>query len=157
MSTIIGRSDIVWGFVTVSNFSRFHICAITENSPSVINVLSNRPPNARCHMTTIYPNDVGRNRFVLARDRKRRRFQEAFHEFSLTCWKLRDERRGPTTNCAYRSGRVSQETRTNAKLDYGLGPVTLPGCLSGFKVGRQLSRNAKGRAHMLALTQCHCL
>lgn len=120
-------------------------------------MLSNRPPNARCHMTTIYPNDIGRNRFVLARDRKRRRFQEAFHEFSLTCWKLRDERRGPTTNCAYRSARISQETRTNAELDYGLWTVTLSSCLSGFKVVRQFSRNAKGRAHMLALPRCHCL
>ncbi len=108
-------------------------------------------------MTTIYPNDVGRNRFVLARDRKRLMFQEVFHKLSLTCWKLRDKRRGPTTNCAHRSGHISHETRTNAELDYGLWTVTLSSCLSCFKVGRQLSRNAKGRAHMLALPRCHCL
>lgn len=125
----------IWYFV--STFSRFYICAITENSPTVINVLAKRPPNARCYMTTICPNDVGRNRFVLARDRKRRRFQEAFHEFSLTSWKLRDERRGPTTNSPYRSQRISQEPRTDAELNYGLWPVTLFSYLSRFKVGRQ--------------------
>lgn len=73
------------------------------------------------------------------------------YSVSLTCWKLREERREPTTNCVYRSGRISQETGTSAELNYGLRPVALFGCLSCFKVGRQLSRNAKGRAHMLAL------